>query len=91
MSLKEGDIIIFQHDGQLLVKRIAGVPGDIIDLDSLVYMDLREIPKRDHSSLEVPEDCYFVLGDNTKNSIDSRYWEDPFVRKEDIIAKLLLP
>lgn len=29
-----------------------------------------------------------MLGDNAKASYDSRYWENPFVKAEDIIAKL---
>ena len=90
-SLDEGDIIIFQSGGRLLVKRIAAVPGDTIDLDALIYMASMEQPYREDSILVVPEDCYFVLGDNTQNSYDSRYWDDPFVRKEDIVAKLLWP
>lgn len=90
-SLDEGDIIIFQSGGRLLVKRIAAVPGDTIDLDALIYMTSMEQPYREDSILVVPEDCYFVLGDNTQNSYDSRYWDDPFVREEDIVAKLLWP
>ena len=32
-------------------------------------------------------DCYYVLGDNAENSLDSRYCEEPFVKKEKIMAK----
>ena len=35
--------------------------------------------------------CYYVLGDNAENSHDSRYWADPYVFHEDVIAKLLMP
>lgn len=90
-SLDEGDIIIFQSGGRLLVKRIAAAPGDTIDLDALIYMAGMEQPYREDSILVDPEDCYLVLGDNTQNSYDSRYWDDPFVREEDIVAKLLWP
>lgn len=74
-DLETGDIIIFRHDGKLLVKRIAAVEGDIIE--------------RNGVSLTVPKGCYYVLGDNVENSYDSRYWENPFVREEDVIAKLV--
>ena len=74
-DLKKGDIIVFRHEGQLLVKRIAGAPGDSIESAG--------------GSFVVPEDCYYVLGDNAANSHDSRYWEDPFVRRENIVAVVL--
>lgn len=89
-DLEEGDIIVFQHDGQLLVKRIAGVPGDRIDLSKLSYMVTVPIPVWEEPVLTVPENAFFVLGDNTQNSIDSRYWEDKFVMRNDIVAKLFI-
>lgn len=74
-SLKTGDIIIFHHDGKLLVKRIAAMEGDVIERNGI--------------SMTVPKGCYYVLGDNADNSYDSRYWEDPFVKEEDVVAKLI--
>ena len=72
-ELRTGDIIIFEREGRLLVKRIAAVGGDTIE------------------SIVVPEGCYYVLGDNAAESFDSRYWMDPFVRADSVVAKLLLP
>lgn len=76
-NLEKGDIIIFKHEDSCLVKRIAAVEGETVD----------------HSgeSKIVPESCYYVLGDNTEHSHDSRYWENPFVSADDIIAKVILP
>ena len=37
---------------------------------------------------EVPEDCYFMLGDNRENSYDARFWENTFVSKKDIKGKV---
>lgn len=74
-KLDTGDIIIFEHDNNLLVKRIAAVGGETIEIENRVYM--------------VPEDCFFVLGDNLEDSYDSRFWEDPFVKRSEIVAKLV--
>ena len=87
-SFERGDIIVFCHDDQLLVKRIAACPGDQIDLRELTYMKTVAMPVWENPILTVPDGCYFVLGDNTDNSIDSRYWADPFVRENEIIAKV---
>lgn len=82
----KGDIIVFYHDGKLLVKRIAACPGEIIDRSELSYMTSVPIPTWDDPVLIIPEGCYFVLGDNSQDSFDSRYWDDPFVRTCDIVA-----
>ena len=85
-----GDIIVFEKDGKLLVKRIAAGSGEKVDLSQLPYMDTMPIPVWDEPVITVPEGSYFVLGDNAQNSLDSRYWEDPFVNVEEIAAKVLL-
>ena len=56
-SLETGDIIIFRHDGKLLVKRIAAVGDDTVEQNG--------------TSMTVPEGCYYVLGDNVEHSYDS--------------------
>lgn len=76
-ELKTGDIIIFKHGGSYLVKRIVACEGD-----TLVHQN---------AIVTVPENCFYVLGDNAENSHDSRYWDNPFVSYEDVMAKLLLP
>ncbi len=71
--IEKGDIIVFVREGKLLVKRVAGCPGDIVVIG-------------DHSWI-VPNNGYFLLGDNLEVSFDSRYWEDPFIGMDQIIAK----
>lgn len=75
-ELEVGDIVIFEKDGEFMVKRIAAKGGDTITVDDRVY--------------EVPDGCYFMLGDNKTNSYDSRYWDEPYVKGEKIVAKVIL-
>ena len=77
-------------DNQLLVKRIAACPGDEVDLRELRYMKDTVIPVWEKPVLTVPDNCYYVLGDNVDHSFDSRYWDDPFVKREDVVAVLFI-
>lgn len=81
-----GDIIVFEKDTMLLVKRVAAVPGDTVDLSQLTYMNFVPIPVREETIITVPEDCYFVLGDNSQNSWDSRYWNEGYVLSTEVVA-----
>ena len=73
-ELKTGDIVIFRHDGKILVKRIAAGPGETNILNG--------------TSITVPAAHYLLFGDNAADSYDARYWEKPFVNADQIIAKL---
>lgn len=75
-GLETGDVVVFQREGKLLVKRIAAVSGETV--------------RRNGYSIVVPEDCYYMLGDNQDCSYDSRYWEDPFIEEKDVMAKVIL-
>ena len=40
-------------------------------------------------NLHLKEGEYFVLGDNRDNSYDSRYWDDPFIDKDQIEGRFM--
>ena len=40
-------------------------------------------------TFEVPEDSYFVMGDNRNNSYDGRYWTNTYVKKGKILGKAI--
>ena len=75
-----------------------GLPGETVTVkDGKIYIDGKEqtqavsfCPEEMAGSFgpyEVPEDSYFVMGDNRNNSRDSRYWDNTYVMKEAILAK----
>lgn len=85
------------------VKRIIGISGDKIDIiDGIIYINdeilgdpVNEYSKQDIIKagsmiypIVVPEDSYFVLGDNKTNSIDSRYHEVGMIPKKELIGKI---
>ena len=105
MTPKRGDIIAFKPNGRenahYYIKRIVGLPGETVTIrDGKVYINdstepLRddfcpETPVGDFGPYEVPEGCYFMLGDNRNVSKDSRYWLNPYVEKDKIIGKAFL-
>ena len=89
-NYKRFDVIVFNHNGNKLVKRIIGLPGDKVTYsDNKLYINDKLVKENytrkdtdDFISDKVPSDMYFVLGDNRSNSLDSRYIG--FVDKSDI-------
>ncbi len=83
------------------VKRVIGVPGDVIDIvDDKVYLNGSDEPLSEPYlaepmnpgetfHFEVPEDCYFMMGDNRNYSLDARYWANHYISKDKMVAKVL--
>ncbi len=127
---QRGDIVVFYSpfDGQRLVKRVIGLPGDRLEmrenrlvvngvpmeygpLDSKYLTGVNSDERLTHQFAEehlvaknhpvtttphstsrrsfgpvtVPEDSYFMMGDNRDNSFDSRYWGS--VPRKSIIGR----
>ncbi len=97
---KRGDIIIFQwsiNRDKNLVKRIIGLPGDTLEIRrnkvylngvefKEMYLFEPEVLLQPMEKLIIPSGHYFVLGDNRRQSNDSRHWG--VVHEADIIGRI---
>ena len=101
---KAGDVAIFRYPDDptgktLYVKRIIGEEGDVVLVqDGVVTVNgealtedyIAETTLGDFGPYIVPEDSYFMMGDNRNHSLDSRYWDNKFVHEDEILGKVVL-
>ena len=101
-NLKTGDIIAFYYNNRVLVKRVIGLPGDMVSIDDAgtVFVNDKMIDEpyiaeksSGTSDIEypytVPQNEYFVLGDHRQTSVDSRSSLVGCVQREEIIGKIV--
>lgn len=100
-SPQRGDIVVFSATPELrsqnlkddLIKRIIGLPGDTISIQSgRLLIDgkptsepyLQDPPRYNYGPTKIPQDQYFVLGDNRSHSYDSHLWG--FLSKQNFVG-----
>lgn len=91
--IEKGDIIVFEHNDEIMIKRVWGVGGDSIrsDAGKLFINDVKITNYEcysDDCDYIIADDCFFVLGDNSDNSVDSRSYG--VISSESVIAKYVL-
>ena len=102
-TFQSGDIIAFYFNNKILMKRVIGVAGDIIDIDDsgTVYVngEALEEPYLNEKALgecdielpyQVPDERVFVMGDHRSTSVDSRSTAVGCVAEEAVVGKVIL-
>ncbi len=91
-DIKRFQIVVIKTDESYLIKRVIGLPGETIKYsDGKLYINNKVINDpyykdntEDFDEVKIPEDNYFVMGDNRNNSKDSRIIGT--IKKEDILG-----
>lgn len=100
---ERGDVVAFYANNKILLKRVIGVAGDVIDIgeDGTVYVNSRPIkePYLEKKSLgecdielpyQVPDNRIFVMGDHRATSIDSRSTTIGCIADESVVGSVVL-
>lgn len=98
-----GELCGFTWNNKLLIKRVIGLPGDRIEIDTdgTVYVNSEVIDEpyvmnktMGECDLEfpyqVPQEQYFVMGDLRETSIDSRSTLIGCIEKDQIVGKVVI-
>ena len=102
-SIDRFDIVVIDTEEDVIVKRVIGLPGETLEYkDGFLYIN----GKRTHDDFvsltrdftlesatgkkKIPSGYYFVMGDNRRNSLDSRDSRVGLVKKSNIIGKPII-
>ena len=84
-DIKRFDIVVVKTENNKIIKRVIGLPGETLKYeDNVLYINGQEVKEsylkektedfniNELGYKKIPQDCYFVMGDNRDNSNDSR-------------------
>lgn len=99
---RSGDIAAFYHGNKLLIKRYIAGPGQWVDIDRVgnVSIDGKALDEPYLTDkaygetnidlpYQVPDDRYFLMGDNREVSVDSRNTTVGCVARDQIVGKVV--
>ncbi len=102
-TFETGELVGFYYQNKLLLKRVIAGPGDVVDLDDAgnvfvngtlldePYVTEKALGESDRDyPYQVPENRYFVMGDNRTTSIDSRSSAIGCIETDQIVGKVVL-
>ncbi len=80
-EIKRFNIVVIKDSEGYLIKRVIGLPGETISCkNGVIYIngkkivdDFGEGKTGEIEATKIPNDAYYVMGDNRENSLDSRY------------------
>ena len=97
-----GDVAAFYHGNKLLIKRYIAGPGDWVDLDADGNVSVNGSPLEEPYLTEkaygetniqlpyqVPDERYFLMGDNRSVSVDSRHTTVGCISRDQIGGKVI--
>ena len=100
-NFDRGELCGFSWNNKLLIKRVIGIAGDWIEMDTdgTVYLNGEKLdePYTDQLAVgecdlefpfQVPQEQYFVMGDMRESSIDSRNTLIGCIEKDQIVGKV---